>query len=306
MIAVSLPVAAVALGWVLASPLLNAYPGWRAGSALTEGVLEMSRNAARLLPSHSTLYLVNLPKAVTSPSPGPHERSVSVMRDHSVQSWLDMSNPEHPVQVEVCSYRVVPSGRDNPPLIAHYYGDAAVIVAATKPGERDAPWRYFWHETCQASMPDPGDAVRTRLPRDVKEMGAVLGESLVLEGYRLPERKLKTGQTLSLMLYWRAREPIARSYTVFAQLLDEAGKLRAQQDGLPVSGTYPTDQWATETLVADGHGVVIDPSTPSGRYSLIVGMYDARTMERLPVSMKASGQEENAIALGKVLIEPRE
>jgi hypothetical protein len=304
-LAAAAPLLAVASGWLVASPLFNAYPGWRTGSALTAHVLEMAGDAADLLPARSTLYLINLPKAVRSSPSELHERSVSVMRDHSVQSWLDMSRPDRDVQVVVCSYRDVLSGQTAPPLIAYYYGDAAAVVAATKPEERDVAWRYLWTDTCEAALPKPERSVRPRLPATARAVDARLGDGLALEGYRLSRRAVDGGQTLSVMLYWRAGRTVEKSYTGFVHLLDEAGALQAQHDGLPVSGTYATGQWPAGALVADGRAIVVDPATPSGRYTLVAGMYDPETTKRLP-AFRGNGERwpGDAVVLDQIRIRP--
>lgn len=304
-----LPILMVVLGWVSVSPLWVSYPGWRTASTLTREIRQTADDAAQLLPAGSTLHILNLPDAIIPPATGLSERSVSVVQDHTIQSWLDMRRPDHPIQVSVCSLRPVPADIPRPPLMVHYYGNAASIVVASKPEEKDIPWSLFWWEGCQTEPPDPKEAEMSALPTGAKPGHAQLGDAILLEGYRLGAQNLQAGQNLSLMLYWSTSERVSQSYTVFVHLVDEGGEVMAQQDNLPVSGTYPTDQWPTDTLVADGHGVLIAPDTRPGRYTLIAGMYDLQTMERLPVHILAEGEEDkhqrDAVVLGEVRIKPQ-
>jgi hypothetical protein len=90
--------------------------------------------------------------------------------------------------------------------------------------------------------------------------------------------------------------PVDLSYTVFAQLLDSAGRLVAQQDNLPVRGLAPTDTWQPGVVVRDPYRLQIPEDTPAGDYRLIVGLYteagrvpltltDGSTNEFFPISV---------------------
>jgi hypothetical protein len=74
-------------------------------------------------------------------------------------------------------------------------------------------------------------------------------------------------------------------YTVFIHALDADGQLIAQFDGPPMNGLYPTDAWLPGQIVADTHAVRL----PRSVHSLAVGLYDAQSLTRLPVT-DADGQ----------------
>jgi hypothetical protein len=87
-----------------------------------------------------------------------------------------------------------------------------------------------------------------------------------------------------LNLYWQAQDRIGRSYTVFAQLLDPAGTVRAQWDSVPQNGGYPTHWWLPGEVVLDPVILQLAADAPRGvAYRLIVGLYDPTTTSRLPV-----------------------
>ncbi|MDP2728307.1 MAG: hypothetical protein Q8P59_12280 [Dehalococcoidia bacterium] len=92
---------------------------------------------------------------------------------------------------------------------------------------------------------------------------------------------LRPGGSLALAIYWKALREMATSYTVSVQLLDDQGRLVAQEDTLPLRGGRPTTGWLPGEVVRDKHLLRISESLPQGRYSLIAGMYDARTGRRL-------------------------
>ena len=88
----------------------------------------------------------------------------------------------------------------------------------------------------------------------------------------------------NLTLYWQADERMKTGYTVFAQLLDGQGRVRAQADSVPRSGSYPTFWWLPGEVVADTLSLEMPAGLPRGKsYRLITGLYDPATGVRLPV-----------------------
>lgn len=110
-----------------------------------------------------------------------------------------------------------------------------------------------------------------------------LGETVTLVGYDVPER-LSPDDSLRMALYWYARETVPVDAKVFVHLLNAEGALEAQSDGKPVWWTYPTTQWEPGQYIRDEHIVEADAVIPRGDYTLVVGMYDAVTGERLGVT----------------------
>ena len=96
---------------------------------------------------------------------------------------------------------------------------------------------------------------------------------------------------MSVALQWRVSTPPARGYVVYVHLYDQAGKLWAQSDGLPVNGLKPFAHFTANQPEMDCRAVLPPPETPPGRYTLQVGLYDADTGKRLPVT---SGAEVGA------------
>jgi hypothetical protein len=99
--------------------------------------------------------------------------------------------------------------------------------------------------------------------------------------------------TCDLLLYWQAQEPIDASYTVFAQLLDQDGQVRAQVDAVPQDGGYPTIWWLPGQVVADPLTLQLPPDVAldltgaeenAAEFSIFVGLYDPATGVRLEVS----------------------
>jgi hypothetical protein len=110
-----------------------------------------------------------------------------------------------------------------------------------------------------------------------------------LVGYDLGEETVEPGDTVSLTLYWQAREPVEQRYKVFTHLLGETFNARrgsflwGQQDNEPADGSLPTTTWRLGSTVVDAYAIPLDPDAPAGEYGIEVGLYNPATGERLPL-----------------------
>lgn len=98
-----------------------------------------------------------------------------------------------------------------------------------------------------------------------------------LLGYRLEARG---EEELLVELYWQARVPIDRRYTVFSHLLRD-GVLIGQHDGPPAHGYYPTDRWRVGDTVLDPHLVSLLEPCSQPECQVVVGLYRWETMQHL-------------------------
>jgi len=109
------------------------------------------------------------------------------------------------------------------------------------------------------------------------------GEVVRLLGYDLEPMEVESGGSVNLTLYWQALSTMETSYSVFVHLLDEEGDLRGQRDSVPGGGSLPTTGWMTGEVITDRYDISIASDAPSGRYRLLVGMYEPTSGKRLPV-----------------------
>jgi 4-amino-4-deoxy-L-arabinose transferase-like glycosyltransferase len=126
------------------------------------------------------------------------------------------------------------------------------------------------------------------------------GDQIDLIGYDLNGTELGSGDSLELILYWRARGEPDADYTVFTHLVDGAGHIWAQDDGYPLGGDYPTSFWETGEVVADRYELILDPGAPEGGYQLEVGLYLLPSLERLPVLDDEGLVLDNRIVVSKI------
>jgi hypothetical protein len=110
-----------------------------------------------------------------------------------------------------------------------------------------------------------------------------LGDSILLLGYDYWQEPLTGGARLTARLYWQALAPLNQDYTVFVQVIGPDGALVGQHDSLPANGRLPTSAWEVGEIISDRHQIDF-PITQPGPYQVIVGMYEAATGERLPLT----------------------
>jgi hypothetical protein len=120
-----------------------------------------------------------------------------------------------------------------------------------------------------------------RLPAPRLPEKVLLGNALELVAFRRNEAAAHPGETLPLVLCWRALAPIETAYTVFVQAIDENGVKAGQVDRPPCDGGCPTTTWRPGDLIGEWYELPIEAGTPPGSYQLIAGMYDLATGENL-------------------------
>ena len=113
----------------------------------------------------------------------------------------------------------------------------------------------------------------------------------------------RSGDTLTVTLFWRASAAMAKNYTVFVHLLNADGAVVAQHDGQPTwQLPVPTGTWQPGETLRDSHPIALPADLPPGEYRLRVGVYFLPTMERLPV-LENGVVTGDSVALGSVRIE---
>ena len=91
---------------------------------------------------------------------------------------------------------------------------------------------------------------------------------------------------LTIQLGWQAESTPDFDYTLFIHLLDQQGEKIAQVDDQPRDawGPRPMTSWRAGQVVVDEHSLAIPADLPAGDYTLILGLYNWQTGDRLPVT----------------------
>jgi hypothetical protein len=111
-----------------------------------------------------------------------------------------------------------------------------------------------------------------------------------------------SGRRIGVYLSWRTESHLDASLKVFVHLLDSAGRLVAQHDGVPVSWTYPTNQWQPSEVIVDFHQFPVDARVPPGEYTLQAGLYNEASGVRLNRVTAAGNSVTDAVVLTKINI----
>jgi len=136
------------------------------------------------------------------------------------------------------------------------------------------------------------------------QLTASFGNAVALEGVDLSTSHLKPEEALYVTLYWRSLEALSTSYKLFVQLLNDQGELVAQSDVIPMQGQWPTNLWNQGSRLTDRHRLLGQTLLPSGTYTIIVGVYDPTTLERIPVKAEGLKIDANAVTIGAVSVSP--
>jgi len=124
-----------------------------------------------------------------------------------------------------------------------------------------------------------------------------------LGGYDIDGLAAEPGESLHLILYWRALADLDTNYSVFTQIVGEQNNIWAQKDGWPQDGDAPTATWRAGQLIEDSYKLTIKQEAPVGTYDLMVGMYDAEG-KRLSVLGEGGYVQDTRIVLGQVRVMP--
>jgi hypothetical protein len=119
----------------------------------------------------------------------------------------------------------------------------------------------------------------------------VFGGADIIPPFSPPMREGSEGE-VEMKLLWQARQPIPQAYTTFVHLGGADGNIWGQVDRIPHPGSseLPTNQWDMGEWIVDRFHLALKPNTPAGNYTLLVGVYDSQTVERLPVVGGANNQ----------------
>ncbi len=141
--------------------------------------------------------------------------------------------------------------------------------------------RNYWFGNLSLSLMAPTETVVASAPR---RLDRALDTLVALRGYGISAKKVDgVKDALEVSLYWQTLASLEKDYAVLVQLLNEQGKLVAQDDSHPVSGERPTSGWEAGEVVVDPHTLRLPDGLALGDYTLIAGLYDSEG-RRLPDS----------------------
>lgn len=124
-----------------------------------------------------------------------------------------------------------------------------------------------------------------------------LGDRILLLGYSLR----RSDTALEIILQWQAARYMDTDYVVFVHLLDHSGNIVTQHDGEPAEGLASTSIWAPGQAIRDEHRLLLPTDIAPGTYTLVCGMVDRVTRERLPVTDGPLSPQTGSLFLEEVI-----
>lgn len=137
-------------------------------------------------------------------------------------------------------------------------------------------------------------------PEMMVPVQANFDQKIELLGYDLPIRRVKAGEGIPLVLYWRGVKQMKQDYVVFVQLLDATLARRGGYDRFPRE-TYNTYLWVPDEVVDDGFAVPVDPTAPNGVYTIRIGWYEKIDNQPRPLPLVNSAGE-TSLVIGPVKV----
>lgn len=115
--------------------------------------------------------------------------------------------------------------------------------------------------------------------------------------------EVRQGEKLQFRLVWHSLIDHQNETKTFVHVLNDSGQVVAQYDGLPRQGEYPRTAWLRDEIIPDEYTVEGVAQLPAGTYQVLLGTYDAQSLERIPAYADNGTPIPNgAVQLGKLQI----
>jgi hypothetical protein len=156
------------------------------------------------------------------------------------------------------------------------------------------------------AMPDGETALRLGavevrpLPGEIPNvMDFSFDAQVALVGYDLDRRLARPGETIRVMLYWKALTSLETDYGMFAHILGSGDQTWGSHDGQPFDD--PTSRWQPGQIVEDVRYLTVGETTPPDFYDIEVGVY-VPGGDRLPIVAEDGHWLSNRLLLGKIRV----
>jgi 4-amino-4-deoxy-L-arabinose transferase-like glycosyltransferase len=114
-----------------------------------------------------------------------------------------------------------------------------------------------------------------------------------------------TDNAIAVALRWRLVEPTDAACKIVVMLTDDAGRRLSSADVLLLDEAgYQTNHWPTGAETVNFYVVPVPVGTPSLPHHLVVGVYDAETLARLPLEDVSGQSETQDLILGEAALSP--
>jgi hypothetical protein len=144
----------------------------------------------------------------------------------------------------------------------------------------------------QFELPSDGDTIEVTLPEifspvpdPLYHVNLDVDGALMMTGYDIEREQATPGESLWLLLYWRALKDIGHDYVISLRLLDANDKEKTYLLGRPARSSAPTDTWQAERIVQDPWRLTLPDDIAVGQYQLELVIFDAQTQREVGQTM---------------------
>ena len=116
------------------------------------------------------------------------------------------------------------------------------------------------------------------------------------------EREVNAGDSLRLVLYWRAEEEVESDWTSFVHLVSLDGALVAGLDQEPMGGRIPTTIWSSGQVVAYSMAIPVPRSAGAGEHRINIGWYKWPEMQRISARSDILPVADHVVTLGTAFV----
>jgi uncharacterized membrane protein len=174
------------------------------------------------------------------------------------------------------------------PVIPHYH-QADYLVADTTPGSwfyvHPGHWQYNLSSGFFEKIVERNNFFIARRKPSEHRTEVRFDQHITLLGYSMVITETKPwGRTLRPVLEWRAEQPIAESYLIVVNVVDQQGHVWATDAREPHEGVTPTSQWRVGKTVSDQYDLRLPPTMPTGEYLLTVAICARKPAMCLPAT----------------------
>ncbi len=138
--------------------------------------------------------------------------------------------------------------------------------------------------------------MRRNLPENVPALGekVQLGDAIELAAYQLE----RTGDNLSISLFWRADAAISADYHSFIHVAQPGEPPLFDAGGIPVNNARPTSTWRRGEIIVDTYQMQLSAEFAQPGYNVAIGLFEPSSGVRLPITVDGA-----AIADGIYILE---
>ena len=132
---------------------------------------------------------------------------------------------------------------------------------------------------------------------------AQIGDVIALSSAEFSPAQIKAGDTIHLAVQWHVLQKPEADLTTLVHIGQPDQPPLVTGDRPPLQGDYPTRVWEAGEVIDDIYTLVLPTELEAGRYPLWIGMYDSKTLARLPGSVGGDGQPRDVYLAGWLEVE---